>query len=139
MSDQSSRVYSGQVSGLFGLASGRSTGNFNASVVGGIFGRQPNTISATFGFALYLPDSKGSDDAGSLHWLGIDPGAYDGDITWKGTATNTNSDIATFEMDGWRFVMESAVVERWHDLTAAVDPYYVNTFFPSAEAQEIRE
>jgi len=139
MSNQSSQVYNGQVSGLFGLSSGRSTDHLNVSVIGGIFGRQPARQSVTFGLALQPPTSQGSDNAGSLHWLAPDPSAYDGDITWRLT-TVTNSDVATFEIDGWQFKTGGTTVTNSNqDLTSTVDPYYVNMFFPSQEAQLIRE
>lgn len=132
-------MYGGQVSGLFGLASGRATDNLNVSVVGGIFGRQPARPSVTFGLALQPPNAKGSDNAGSLHWLAADPSAYDGDITWKVT-TITNSDLATFEIDGWQFKIGGTTVTNSNqDLASTIDPYYVNMFFPSQEAQLIRE
>lgn len=139
-SGQSSLLYGGQASGLFGLASGRSTDRLNVSVVGALFGRQPARGSVTFGLALQAPDPKGSDNAGSLHWLGTDPSAYDGDITWKVTTANSNSDVATFEIDGWQFKTGGTTVTNSNqDLASAVDPYYVNMFFPSQEAKLIRE
>ncbi|KAF9652076.1 acid protease [Thelephora ganbajun] len=137
-SNQSSQVYGGQVSGLFGLASGRSTNNLNVSVVGGIFGRQPARSSVTYGLALQPPNSKGSTNAGFLHWLGTDKSAYSGDVTWKVTTVTSNSDAATFEIDGWQFRTGSTTVTNSNqDLASAVDPYYINMFFPSQEAQLI--
>ena len=140
LSNQSSQLYGDQVSGLFGLASGRSTNNFNASLVGGIFSRQPARQSVTYGLALQNPNSKGSNNAGSLHWLGADPSAYNGDITWKTTTVSSNSDAATFEIDGWQFKTGGTTVTNSNqDLSSVIDPYYVNMFFPSQEAQLIRE
>jgi hypothetical protein len=140
MSNQSSQLYGDQASGLFGLASGRSTNNLNVSVVGGVFGRQPAKPSVTFGLALQPPNSKGSNNAGSLHWLGIDPKSYSGDITWKVTTVSSNSNSATFEIDGWQFKTGGTTVTNSNqDLPSVIDPYYVNMFFPSQEAQLIRE
>lgn len=140
MSNQSSNLYGDQVSGLFGLASGRSTNNLNASVIGGIFNRQPARKSVIFGLALQSPDSKDSNNAGSLHWLGADPKAYSGDVTWRVTTVSSNSDFATFEIDGWQFKTGDTIVTNSNqDLPSAVDPYYPNMFFPSQEAQLIRE
>jgi len=139
-SQQSSNLYGRQVSGLFGLASGRSTNQSNVSVIGGVFGRKPTRESVSFGLALRPPNSKGSNNAGSLHWLSPDPSAYDGDITWKTTTTSSNSDVATFEIDGWQFRTGSTTITNSNqDLASAFDPYYVNIFFPSQEAQLIRE
>lgn len=139
-SDQSSQVYGGDFSGLFGLSSGKATGNLNVSVIGGVFGRQPNRGSVSFGLALQPPNAKGSDNAGSLHWLGSDPNAYDGDVTWKVTTVNSTSNSATFEIDGWQFKTGGTTVTNSNqDLASAVDPYYVNMFFPSQEAQLIRK
>lgn len=110
------------------------------SLVGGIFTRQPARPSVTFGLALQPPNSQGSDDAGSLHWLGADPSAYSGDITWKVTTVSSNSDAATFEIDGWQFKTGGTTVTNSNqDLPSVIDPYYVNMFFPSQEAQLIRE
>jgi hypothetical protein len=140
LSDQSSQLYANQVSGLFGLASGRSTNNLNASLIGGIFSRQPARPSVTFGLALQPPNPKGSNNAGSLHWLGADPSAYKGSITWKVTTVSSNSDAANFEIDGWQFKTGGTTVTNSNqDLASVIDPYYVNMFFPSQEAQLIRE
>jgi hypothetical protein len=140
MSNQSSQLYGGQTSGVFGLASGRSTNNLNVSIVGGVFSRQPARSSVTFGLALQPPTSKGSDNAGTLHWLGADPSAYSGDITWKTTTVSSNSDAATFEIDGWQFKTGGTTITNSNqDLSSVIDPYYVNMFFPSQEAQLIRE
>lgn len=110
------------------------------SVIGGIFSRQPARDSVTFGLALQPPNPNGSNNAGSLHWLGTDPGAYSGDVTWKVTTVNSSSDFATFEIDGWQFKTGGTTVTNSNqDLASAVDPYYVNMFFPSQEAQLIRE
>jgi len=134
-SNQSSQLYGDKVSGLFGLASGRS----DVSVVGGVFNRTARE-SVTFGLALRPPGSKDSDNAGALHWLGYDASAYDGDITWKVTTANPNSDISTFEIDGWQFRTGSTTVTNSNqDLISYADPLYVNMFFPSQEAQLIRE
>jgi hypothetical protein len=133
-------VYSGQASGLFGLASGRATNQLNVSVIGGIFGRQPARESVSFGLALQPPNSKGSDNAGSLHWLAPNPAAYHGAITWKVTTVSSGSDVASFEIDGWEFKTGGTTVTNSNqDLASSVDPYYVNMFFPSQEAQLIRE
>ena len=140
LSNQSSQLYGDQVSGLFGLASGRSTNHLNVSLVGGIFSRTPTRPSVTFGLALQPPNSQGSNNAGSLHWLGIDPNAYSGDITWKVTTASSNSDAAAFEIDGWQFKTGSTTVTNSNqDLPSIIDPYYVNMFFPSQDAQLIRE
>jgi len=140
MSSQSSQLYGGQVSGLFGLASGQSTSNLNVSVIGGCFSRSPARPAITFGLALQPPSIKGSDNAGSLHWLGTDSSAYEGDITWKTTTSITNSDISTFEIDGWQFKAGGTTVTNSNqDLSSAIDPYYANMFFPGQEAQLIRE
>ena len=140
MSNQSSQVYGGQASGLFGLASGRSTNQLNVSIVGGIFSRKPAQTSVTYGLALRPPNSASLADAGSLHWLGADPSAYDGDITWKVTTASSSSDAATFEIDGWQFKTGGTTVTNSNqDLASIVDPYYVNMFFPAQEAQLIRE
>jgi hypothetical protein len=107
------------------------------SVVGGVFGRTARE-SVTFGLALRPPSSKNSDNAGALHWLGYDTSAYDGEITWKVTTANPNSDVSTFEIDGWQFRSGSTTVTNSNqDLTSSADPYYVNMFFPSQEAQLI--
>jgi len=138
VSNQSSSVYGGRVSGLVGLASGRSTGNFSASIVGGIFSRQPARPSVTYGLALLPPNGKGSDNAGSLHWLGTDPNAYDGEITWRTTTVTSSSDVALFAIDGWQFKTGGTTVTNSNqDLSSTIDPYYVNMFFPSQEAQLI--
>jgi hypothetical protein len=138
MSSQSSQLYGGQVSGLFGLASGQSTSRLNVSVIGGCFSRSPARPSITFGLALQPPSVKGAENAGSLHWLGTDASAYEGDITWKTTTTITNSDISTFEIDGWQFRTGGTTVTNSNqDLASAVDPYYANMFFPAQEAQLI--
>ena len=140
ISNQSASVYGGDVSGLFGLASGRATNNLNVSIIGGVFGRQPARPSVTFGLALEPPEANRSGNAGSLHWFGADPSAYDGDITWKLTTVSSNSDLATFEIDGWQFRTGGTTVTNSNqDLDSAVDPYYVNMFFPSQDAQTIRE
>ena len=140
MSNQSSQLYGGQVSGLFGLASGRASNNLNVSVVGGVFSRQPARPSVTYGLALQPPNPKGSDSAGSLHWLGVDTSAYSGDITWKLTTVSSNSDAATFQIDGWQFKTGGTTMTNSNqDLPSIIDPYYVNLFFPSQEAQLIRE
>lgn len=139
-SDQSSQVYGGKSSGLFGLASGRSTNTLNVSVVGGVFNRQPARPSVTYGLALQPPTSGGSDNAGSLHWLGADPNAYTGGITWKLTTATSDSDVSSFDIDGWQFKTGGTTVTNSNqDLASAVDPYYVNMFFPAQEAQLIRE
>jgi hypothetical protein len=139
MSDQSS-AYSGQVSGLFGLASGRATNNLNVSIIGGIFGRQPTRPSVTYGLALQPPNAQASGNAGSLHWLGVDQTAYEGDISWKTTTITSNSDFVTFQIDGWQFKIGGTTVTNSNqDLASAVDPIHVNIFFPSQEAQVIRE
>jgi hypothetical protein len=138
LSNQSSQLYGGQVSGLFGLASGRSTNNLNVSVVGGVFSRQPARPSVTFGLALQPPNPQGSNSAGSLHWLGADPSAYDGDITWKLTTVSSDTDSATFEIDGWRFKTGGTTVTNSNqDLSSGMDPLHPNLFFPSQEAQLI--
>jgi len=140
MSNQSASVYGGEVSGLFGLASGRATNNLNVSVIGGIFGRQPELQSFTYGLALEPPYANHSANAGILHWLGTDSDAYEGDITWKLTTISSNSDLATFEIDGWQFDTGGTTVTNSNqDLDSTVDPYYVNMFFPSQDAQTIRE
>lgn len=137
VSNQSS-VYGGSVSGLIGLASGRATGNFSASIAGGVFLRQPNRPSIIYGLALQPPNSKGSANAGAMHWLGTDTSAYTGDITWKTTTVTSNSDVALFSIDGWQFKTGgTTVINSNQDLSSAIDPYYVNMFFPSQEAQLI--
>jgi hypothetical protein len=140
MSNQSASVYGGGISGLFGLASGRATNNLNVSVIGGIFGREPATQSVTFALALQPPNANHSENAGTLHWLGTDSDAFHGDITWKVTTVSSDSDLATFQIDGWQFKTgDTTVTNSNQDLGSAVDPYYVNMFFPSQEAQLIRE
>lgn len=125
---------------MFGLASGRGTNRSNVSVAGGFFGRRPEKESLTFGLALHPPSTKVSDNAGTLHWLGYDTSAYDGDITWKVTTATSGSDVQTFEIDGWQFRTGSTTVTNSNqDLDSAIDPYYANIFFPSQEAQLIRE
>lgn len=139
VSNQSS-VYGGSVSGLVGLSSGRSTGNLSASIVGGVFSRQPNRPSITYGLALQPPNIKGTENAGALHWLGLDSSAYTGDITWKTTTVTSNSDVALFAIDGWQFKTGgTTVINSNQDLSSTIDPYYVNMFFPSQEAQLIRK
>ena len=124
---------------MFGLALGQTTNRSDVSVVGGVFNRTARQ-SVTFGLALHPPSSKDSDNAGTLHWLGYDTSAYDGDITWKVTTANPNSDVSTFEIDGWQFrTGRTTVTNSNQDLTSSADPYYVNMFFPSQEAQLIRE
>ncbi|KAF9785899.1 aspartic peptidase domain-containing protein [Thelephora terrestris] len=138
MSNQSSQLYGDQASGLFGLASGRATNNLNVSIVGGVFSRQPARPSVTFGLALQPPNPKGSDNAGSLHWLGADPSAYSGDITWKVTTVSSDSDAATFQIDGWKFKTGGTTVTNSdQELPSVFDMYYPNMFFPSQEAQLI--
>ena len=140
MSNQSSSVYGGQVSGLFGLASGRATGNLSVSVVGGVFNRDPTTQSVTYGLALQPPNGDHSADAGTFHWLGTDSDSYTGDITWKDTTASSDSDLSTFEIDGWQFKAGDATVTNTsQNLNSAADPYYVNMFFPSQDAQLIRK
>jgi len=140
MSNQSASVYNGQVSGLFGLSSGRATNNLNASIIGQLFGRQPARPSVTFGLSLQPPTTNSSGNAGTLHWLGTDPSAYTGDITWKITTVSSNTDLATFQIDGWQFKTGGTTVTNSNqDLDSTIDPYYVNMFFPSQEAQLIRE
>jgi hypothetical protein len=137
VSNQSS-VYVGSVSGLVGLASGRSTGDLNASIVGGVFSRQPNRPSVSYGLALQPTNGKNTDNAGSLHWLGADPSAYTGGVTWKTTTVTSNSDAAFFDIDGWQFKTGgTTVINSNQDLSSTIDPYYVNMFFPSQEAQLI--
>ena len=140
LSNQSSQLYGDQASGIFGLASGRATNNLNVSVVGGVFSRQPTRQSVTFGLALQPPSSGSSNNAGTLHWLGYDPGAYSGDITWRVTTVSSNTDAATFEIDGWEFKTGSTTVTNSNqDLPSVIDPLFPNMFFPSQEAQLIRE
>lgn len=140
MSNQSSQLYGGQVSGVFGLASGRATDNVNVSVIGGIFGRNPTMQSVTIGLALRPPNPKGSDNAGTMHLFGTDTDSYTGDITWKVTTVTPNSTVSTFEIDGWQFKAgDNTVTNNNQDLPSIVDPYYTNMFFPSQEAHLIRE
>jgi len=140
LSNQSSQLYADQASGVFGLASGRATNNLNVSVVGGAFSRQPARPSISYGLALQPPSSGGSNNAGTLHWLGYDPSAYSGDITWKVTTVSSNSDAATFEIDGWEFKTGGTTVTNSNqDLLSAIDPLFPNLFFPSQEARLIRE
>ena len=122
------------------MASGRATNGLNVSLVGGVFTRQPARPSVIYGLALQPPNAQGSDNAGTLHWLGADPSAYDGDITWKTTTVTSNSDVQSFEIDGWQFKTGGTTVTNSNqDLASSVDPYYVNMYFPSQEAQLIRE
>jgi len=138
MSNQSASVYGGQISGLFGLASGRATGNLSVSVVGGVFNRDPTTQSVTYGLVLQPPNGDHSADAGTFHWLGTDTDAYTGEITWKDTTASSNSDLSTFEIEGWQFKAGAATVTNTsQNLNSAADPYYVNMFFPSRDAQLI--
>ena len=140
MSNHSASVYNGQISGLFGLASGRATNNLNVSVIGGIFGRKPATESVIYALALLPPQASNTGNAGTLHWLGTDTDSYTGDITWKVTTASSNSDLATFEIDGWQFKTGSTTVTNSNqNLDSTADPYYVNMFFPAQEAQLIRE
>lgn len=140
MSNESAQVYGGQASGVFGLASGRSTSASNVSLIGQIFGRNPSKESVIIGMALRPLNDKGSDNAGTMHLFGTDTDSYKGTITWKTTTTTLNSSVATFEIDGWKLQTGgNTVTNSNQDLAATVDPYYVNLFFPSQEAQAIRE
>lgn len=140
MSNNQSSAYAGQASGLFGLAYGRGTNNTDVSVIGGVFGRKPTAPHVQYGLALLPPNAKNSANAGSLHWLGNDTNAYDGDITWKTTTITSNSAYTYFEIDGWQLKIGSTTVSNSNqDLASAVDLYHPNMFFPSSEAQLIRE
>jgi len=143
----SSDVFNSDVSGIFGLQAG--TGNapqFNASVIGALFGRQPARSSFSYGMSLE-PPSAGSNSAGQLHWLAADPSSYTGTVTRKNitiassqvgnevlSAQNT---MTVFELDKWVVSLPGGKTVINAAVQAGLDPYYPGIYFPADQAKLI--
>jgi len=147
VTNKSTSLYNNQVSGIFGLQTGAGDPSLlNASVLGGIFSRNQSKPSFTYGMALQ-PPSVGSPNAGELHWTGPDPLAYTGQVSWKNTTPSTSSfsntggagsPITVFSLDMWKVQFQGSTVQSSsQNLSAALDPYYTDLYFPSSQAQLI--
>lgn len=147
----SSDVFNSDVSGVFGLQTGSgNAAQYNASVIGALFGRQPARPSFSYGMALE-PPSASSDSAGQLHWLAADPSAYTGTVTHKNVSTvapsqvgggvlSTQSTMTVFDLDKWVVTLSGSgktVVNA--AVQAGLDPYYPGVYFPADQAKLVCE
>ena len=164
------------LSGLIGLGSNRnptpSTGNsssfianFNDSIAGQFFIRNPTAVNFTFGMQLNAPLNAprgnnvtsapvngAGDPAGILHWLMPDSNAYDvSKVQW----TTANNDASTGNLptvstngtgagdwivglDGWVMNSGNNHVSNTASVVGTIDPAYTDLYLPADQARLIR-
>lgn len=140
VANQSSSVFSQDVSGIFGLGTNSRDGNFSDTVFAGWLSRNPSESAFTYGMALN-PPRKSSSDGGILHWVAPDTSFYKGSVSWKdmlpSNATSVNADW-TVQLDSLSFSDAAINISRQNnDLKAIVDPYFTNIYIPQSLAGSI--
>ena len=145
----STGLFNSQVSGILGLQTGPAqSAQFNSSVIGSVFGRNPTKSSFTYGMALQ-PPSVANTNAGELHWLGPDTSAFSEPVIMLNTSSVSSSlgssggvgiPITIFALDGWTvsIVGSNGIQATNTALQAALDPYYPAIYFPANQAKLIR-
>lgn len=170
--DSNAQIGNG-LSGLIGIGTnrgspGNSSGfsaNFDDSIMGQFFIRNPDASNFTFGMMLNTPltSPRGNNTssstpvtgaggaAGVMHWLQPDPSAYDASkLSWVTASTNASASIPTVNSNStgsgdWLVGLDGIIVNAGgqristsESIVATVDPLYSEMYLPTNEARVIR-
>lgn len=169
--DSNAQIGTG-LDGLIGLGTNRGSpsnssgfsANFDDSIMGQFFIRNPTAVNFTFGMMLNTPlnvprgnntssqsVSGAGSSAGILHWLQPDLSAYDpNQVSWitanndatggaPTVATNTTGSGDWFvSLDGWVMVSGDNHLSNTKSVVATVDPLYPEMYLPADQAKLIR-
>ncbi|KAM5542196.1 hypothetical protein V8D89_004069 [Ganoderma adspersum] len=155
------------ISGLVGLGTLKTptnaTGfnaNFNDSIYGQYYIRNPAAANFTFGMALnpspVIPgnsstqlsiaagsSSLADQNGGTIHWLQPDPSSYntnqvswctvEGNVSGGYITTNQQPDL-TVQLNGWSAKAGNNNVANGANLLANIDPFYPGIYLPGSQA-----
>ncbi|KAF5368923.1 hypothetical protein D9758_002969 [Tetrapyrgos nigripes] len=141
LADNTSGIYSGEVSGLLGLGTNARNGDYSATPMAAWLKTTPSAANFSFGLALN-PFVDGSADGGTLHWVKPDEDMFQGDVAFKELlpSNSSTSDFDSFVlMDSWSFTSPSGLQvsksSETENLVTIVDPFFSSIYFPQNETR----